>query len=298
MHINKTTFFAYARRSPFGGRLSQGQVDGCNAILDAFSNDRIEHVAYAMATAFHETGGKMLPVEENLNYTAAGLLKTFPKYFDAHTAKQYAKKSQAIANRAYANRMGNGDESSGDGWKYRGRGTVQITGWENYERAGYELGVDLITNPEKALEPKISSEILHSGMTRGWFTGKKLSDYFNDRMSDPLNARRIVNGADKAKLIAGYHKSFLDALKAAESTTPQPADVVKDDAKPDDVAPTESKSVLAIATSGAGALATSVIAAVNNPWALGAVFGIIIAGGVLFWLFKTGRLEQKKESAV
>jgi putative chitinase len=88
-------------------------------------------VAHFLAQTGHESG-EFKFVRENLNYSAEGLLKTFPKYFDASTAKLYQRNPEKIANRVYANRMGNGAEQSGDGWKYRGRGLIQITGKNNY----------------------------------------------------------------------------------------------------------------------------------------------------------------------
>ena len=87
---------------------------------------------------------------ENLNYSTNGLLKTFPKYFNAVTAQQYARKPQAIANRVYANRMGNGNEASGDGWRFRGRGLIQLTGRANYQAyqdSGFCRG-SIIMHPE------------------------------------------------------------------------------------------------------------------------------------------------------
>lgn len=98
------------------------------AIYYKLSNERAAHFFGQCA---HETGGFKV-FEENLNYSAQGLLATFPKYFDLVSATQYARQPQKIANRAYANRNGNGDEASGDGWKYRGRGALQLTGKQNY----------------------------------------------------------------------------------------------------------------------------------------------------------------------
>ena len=98
-----------------------------------------------------EESGCLKYTEENLNYSAQGLLKTFPRYFDAKTAQEYAGRPQAIANRVYANRIGNGSEESGDGWRYRGRGFIQLTGKENYERFNaYDLCTeDVVEIPDK-----------------------------------------------------------------------------------------------------------------------------------------------------
>ena len=100
-------------------------------LLAKFGIDTHLELAHFLSQVHHESGGFKFKVE-NLNYSDAGLLKTFSKYFTTDTAKQYARKPQNIANRVYANRMGNGDEKSGEGWKYRGRGYIQLTGKNNY----------------------------------------------------------------------------------------------------------------------------------------------------------------------
>ena len=89
-------------------------------------------------------------MEENLNYSADGLLRVFPKYFTKETAAQYARKPEKIANKVYANRMGNGDEASGDGWRFKGRGAIGTTGRDNYKAyADSEFCVgDLMSHPE------------------------------------------------------------------------------------------------------------------------------------------------------
>lgn len=96
--------------------------------------------------------------EEDLYYSASGLLKTFPKYFNKELANKYAKKPVKIANRVYANRMGNGNEESGDGWLYRGKSLIQITGKENHEIISEGLKVDFISQPELLLLPKFAVE--------------------------------------------------------------------------------------------------------------------------------------------
>lgn len=100
-------------------------------LLAKFGIDTTLELSHFLAQVHHESGG-FKAKEENLNYSESGLLKIFSKYFNQSNAKQYARKPQMIANRVYANRMGNGSEQSGEGWKYRGRGYIQLTGKNNY----------------------------------------------------------------------------------------------------------------------------------------------------------------------
>jgi putative chitinase len=211
--MNHAKFFAAARSSLFGGRLSPNQVSGVEAILDAWEARPFDArwLAYMLATAYHETDNTMCAISENLSYSAVGLLATFPKYFTASQAAVYARQPQRIANRAYANRMGNGKEASGDGWRYRGRGLVQITGRDNYAKYG------IADDPDTALNPAKAVEILFDGMINGRFTGKKLADYFSATVIDWTGARKIINGTDRAADIASYAKKFIVALEAARS---------------------------------------------------------------------------------
>lgn len=216
--MDRSQFFATVRTSVFGGSLSQSQVDGIEAILDGCAVEQIadqRHVAYVLATPMIETGGTYRPIVENLNYSADGLRRIFGKYFSAADANAYARQPERIANRAYANRMGNGPESSGDGWRFRGRGYCQITGHDNYAKFGRLLGVDLVANPDLALRPDIAGKIIVVGMRDGLFTGKALRDYFTSRSSDWVQARRIINSLDRAEDIARYGRLFNAALQAA-----------------------------------------------------------------------------------
>ncbi len=207
--MNRAKFYASSKK--LFGSLSQPQVDGIEAILNEAErrNTPDTWLAYMLATAYLETGATMQPVKENLNYSAQGLQRTFQKYFNATMAAAYARQPERIANRAYANRMGNGNEASGDGWRYRGRGLVQITGKDNYTKFG------IVGSPDDALVDEVATRIMFDGMERGSFTGKKLSDYFHDDVAEWTEARRIINGQDRAKDIASYagifHKAIQDA---------------------------------------------------------------------------------------
>ncbi|WP_070108461.1 glycoside hydrolase family 19 protein [Burkholderia plantarii] len=109
------------------------------------------------AAAFLATIGvesaRLTAVAENLNYSAEGLIATFPKYFTEAEAQQYARQPPAIANHVYAGRYGNGDEASGDGWRYRGRGLIQITFRDNYQLCAVALGLSLVQQPDLLLMP-------------------------------------------------------------------------------------------------------------------------------------------------
>lgn len=182
--MDKAKFFASVRASLFGGSLNNTEVAGCEAIINAFEaaglkNDR--WLAYMLATAFHETDKKMQPIEE---------------YGKGHGRKYGVPKPPF-------NKI------------YYGRGFVQLTWDYNYTKAGKELNVPLLEKPELALQPDVAADIMIKGMTEGWFTGKKLSDYFSPTKTDWVNARRIINGVDRAEDIAGYGKKFLQAIEAA-----------------------------------------------------------------------------------
>jgi len=104
-------------------------------------------LAHFLSQCGHESGG-FKALKENLNYSADGLAKIFPKYFSNGINQSYARQPEKIANRIYANRMGNGDESSGDGFKFRGRGFIQLTGKQNYTAFGKSIGEDILSNPD------------------------------------------------------------------------------------------------------------------------------------------------------
>lgn len=104
-------------------------------------------IAHFLSQCGHESGGFKF-VRENLNYPADGLLKVFKKYFNEDNVGKYARNPEKIGSRVYANRMGNGDEESGDGYKFRGRGYLQITGKENYREFGKVIEVDIVNNPD------------------------------------------------------------------------------------------------------------------------------------------------------
>jgi len=134
-------------------------------ILPEYDIDTPKRVAAFMAQCGHESGGFTL-MQENLNYSAKGLVGTFKKYFPTEAqAKPYERKPQMIANRVYANRMGNGDEASGEGWYFRGRGIVQITGKNNYTKCSQSLFESnvLVENPDLLLETEYA---IHSAC---WF---------------------------------------------------------------------------------------------------------------------------------
>lgn len=172
-------FFAQVRAELFGGRLTQGQVDGLNAILTAAPEgiDR-RWLAYALATTHHETARTMRPIREY--------------------------------GRGAGRRYGEPDPETGH--IYYGRGYVQLTWRTNYEKMGELLGHDLVNNPDLAMRPDIAAQIMFKGMTLGTFTGKKFADYFNDDKTDWFRARRIINGMDRAELIAGYGERYYYAL--------------------------------------------------------------------------------------
>ena len=175
-------FFTRVREALFGRVLLQPQVDGIEAILDYWranypGGDR-RWLAYILATAHHETDRTMQPIEE----------------YDKGGARLYAQRDPET------------------GCAYYGRGFVQLTWRKNYRLAGDKLGIDLEHQPELACELGHAAAILVRGMVEGWFTGARLDWYLTDTKHDWYNARRIVNGLDRANLVTGYAKNYFEAL--------------------------------------------------------------------------------------
>ena len=192
--MNKQAFYNSIRTSLFNGRLTPKQVEGISFKLDAFDRLKITDDrwrAYMLATAYHETDKTMQPIEE----------------YGKGKGKPYGRKIK------YNRQLYTHPDKI-----YYGRGDVQLTWYENYELMGRLLNIPLLEQPELALNPEISARIMIEGMTkgksnRGDFTGVSLETYFNLTKNDPVNARRIINGLDKAELIAGYYYKFLEAIK-------------------------------------------------------------------------------------
>jgi len=161
-------------------------------------------IAHFLAQVEHESGLK--PISENLNYSAEGLLKTFPKYFRTEVALEYQRQPQKIANRVYANRMGNGSEQSGEGWKYRGRGFIQITGKENYFKLSNDTDIDFLHNPDLLLTEA------NSVISALWFWNQKGLNAFADKDDIVTITKRInggTNGIEHRKQLLAKWKSLL-----------------------------------------------------------------------------------------
>jgi len=123
-----------------------------NTVLPQYGITTPLRKAHFIAQIAHESG-ELKYRSENLNYSAKALRAVFGKYFpDDAAAEAYARKPEAIANKVYADRMGNGNEASGEGWKYRGRGLIQLTGKNNYEQCGESIGKDLVNDPDSLTE--------------------------------------------------------------------------------------------------------------------------------------------------
>lgn len=193
VEINKTLLRNRMTVSQKEGLLAKCQVWNESEFVD------LRWFAYMLATSYHETGGKLIPVRE----------------IGQGRGHAYGRRHPVT------------------GQIYYGRGDVQLTWYDNYLAMGKLLGYDLVNNPDLALQPKISMEIMFEGMTtsksfKGDFTGKHLGMYFTDTKDDPINARYIINGrkkgeklADKAEVIASYHYKFLNALKLSIQANPQ-----------------------------------------------------------------------------
>lgn len=162
-------------------------------------------LAHFFAQLAHESGLK--PISENLNYSAEGLVKIFKRYFPTlEIAKLYTRQPQKIANKVYSNRMGNGDENSGDGWKYRGKGFIQITGKNNYKALTQNTKIDYLNNPDLLLN---EADAMISAL---WYWNINNLNRFADK-DDILSITKAINGGtngieDRKKHLLEYKKIF------------------------------------------------------------------------------------------
>lgn len=166
----------------------QAWYDGLNDALPQYQIVTPQRVAAFIAQCAHESGGFRM-MEENLNYRAATLTKLWPQRYPAGIAEQYAGKPEMIANKSYGGRMGNGDEASGDGWKFRGRGLIQLTGRSNYTECSKFLFNDntLVDNPDILLDPYYAT---HSAC---WFWNKQNLNALADT-GDIKTMTKKING--------------------------------------------------------------------------------------------------------
>ncbi|MFM0306297.1 glycoside hydrolase family 19 protein [Paraburkholderia sp. RL17-383-BIF-A] len=160
-------------------------VQPLQAACDRFGINTPLRVAAFLAQCGVESA-RLTATSENLNYSAAGLLSTFSKYFDAASAEQYANQPQRIANRAYANRFGNGDEASGDGWKFRARSLIGITFRDNYVLCGLGIDLPLLEHPELLEQPAESALA-----AAWWWSNKKLN-----ALADASQFQQITKAVD------------------------------------------------------------------------------------------------------
>lgn len=185
------------------------------ALIPAFEKYSItshERIASFLAQIGHESG-QFNVLEEKLSYTAARLMKVWPKRFPTLAiARKYERNPEKLANFVYANRIGNGPESSGDGYRFRGRGLVQLTGRSNYVSASQALGIDLVAHPELLSEPAVAA------MSAAWFWATRgLNELADDQtgdndLEDFTTITKRINGGT-----VGLQERF-QLFKSAEQT--------------------------------------------------------------------------------
>jgi putative chitinase len=161
-----------------------------SALNDAMARFKIQgplRVAAFLAQVGHESG-QLRTLAENLNYSAEGLIRTWPKRFNLVTAAAVARKPEQIANIVYASRMGNGPAVTGDGWRYRGRGLIQVTGWVNYQACGSALNLDLLNHPELLEKPA------YAALSAAWFWSSNGLNELADAGQFEAITRRINGG--------------------------------------------------------------------------------------------------------
>lgn len=197
--MNRAVFFDAIR--PLFGGLSTDQVRGLEILLAAVDGLPVRHQAYVLATAYHETAATMQPVRETLAKTDAEAARRLERAWKAGKLSWVKTPYWRADNGKY----------------WIGRGYVQLTHKVNYERAGKRMGIDLVADPSAAMSPMLAARIIVQGMSEGWFTGVKMSDCATYR-----DMRKVVNGMDRADMIAGYAAKFETALLEAERQAPRP----------------------------------------------------------------------------
>lgn len=186
------------------GKLSQSQVDAINFIVDAMDKDKsitYPQGAYILATTWHETATTMLPIAE----------------YGKGNGRPYGTWQRNSKGELYAYKNGNRNTvylQSEYPHLYYGRGETQNTWYDNYEKLSKVFGVDFLKNPDLLLTQEWSTPVTIYSMKNGLYTGRRLSDYIHQSKKDYVNARRIINGTDKANLIAGYADTFEKALRS------------------------------------------------------------------------------------
>jgi len=194
------------------GVIPDGVITQIDSIKDKFEINTAVRLAHFLAQCSHESGDFKV-TQENLNYSGKGLLATFPKYFDVETALAYERKPEKIANLVYANRMGNGDKASGDGYKFRGRGYIQLTGHDNYAAFGKAIKEDILASPDLvATKYPLASA--------AWFwNNKKLNIIADEGATSEMVAKitRKVNGGvigldDRIKHFYQFHNLLIGSI--------------------------------------------------------------------------------------
>jgi putative chitinase len=173
--------------------------DAVNACLQRYEINTALRAAHFLAQVAHESGGFRY-IEENLNYSAEALKSVFGKYFqDDALASDYARQPQKIANRVYADRMGNGSEVSGDGWRYRGRGLIQLTGKSNYTQYADSRQVDVVQTPDLvATDPILATDVA------GWYWESRELNRYADNDDIRTITKRINGGYNGLEDRQGY----------------------------------------------------------------------------------------------
>ncbi len=176
--------------SKLKGKLSDNVYDEIQSVVDVFSINTSTRLSHFLGQCAHESGNFKFTTE-NLNYSTKGLIATFPKYFkQPGLAEAYARNPERIASRVYADRMGNGSEGSSDGWKFRGRGYIQLTGKNNYSAFDKFVNEDIMSNPNLVATK-------YPLLSAGWFFHKNKLNTISDKgLTEPvmLELTKRING--------------------------------------------------------------------------------------------------------